>query len=157
MWRAGTDESGRRAAALLLVTLLVSVLSAFSLAAVSYLLSRLDADSYTIADARAFYVAEVGVADARAYVAAHAPGPWPHIRALTTVCDDRGAAAGQYSYTITDLTLPEQNERRRVEVHGYWPAQENTKAECQVQVWLEKRDDAWCALTWATGACAVGG
>jgi len=158
----GTDggrvgRSGRRAIALAVVTMLVSVLSVFSLAAVSFLLSSLGGNSAAIAEARALYLAELGRADAFGYVASHPAGPWPRVRSLSAVTDDRGAAAGEYSYTITDLTLPEQNQRRLVHVHAYWPTQAAAAGACELRVWLEQKDGTWRTVAWATGDCAVGG
>ena len=146
-----------RGSALAVVTLLVSVLSVFSLAAVSYLLSSLKSDTESAAADRTLYVAELGRADAFAYVVRHPDGPWPHTRTLTTLLDDRNGQAGEYSYTITDLTLPEQNQRRLVHVHAYWPTQLDQARACELRLWLEQTDGAWRSVAWATGNCAVGG
>ena len=127
----------RHGAALVIVTLLISVLSVFALAAVSYLVNSLHGNQDRTADTRAAYVAELGRADAYAYVVAHPEGAWPYSRGLTTVQDDQGAPCGEYSYTITDLTLPGQNQKRRVCVHAYWPDQANAMAEHEMTFYME--------------------
>ena len=140
-----------RGAALVVVTLLISVLSVFALTAVSYLVNSLNGNQDATAQTRAAYVAELGRADAYAYVVNHPEGTWPHTRALTTVQDDRGNACGEYSYTITDLTLPEQNQRRAIQVDAYWPDHADPAAERRLNLWMEKDGGTWRINAWTLG------
>jgi len=163
MWRCATDHRGprpggdaRRATALVVVTLLISVLSVFALSAVSYSLSVLDSDRDATARVRALYLAELGRADAFAYVVKHPAATWPYSRGLTTVEDDQGTPRGEYSYTITDLTLPEQDPRRLVRVSAYWPSQANKQAEARLRVWMEEDGD-WRIVAWEVEDSVVGG
>ncbi len=141
----------RHGAALVVVTLLISVLSVFALAAVSYLVNSLHGNQDRTAETRAAYVAELGRADAYAYVVNHPEGTWPHTRALTAVVDDRGDPCGEYSYTVTDLTLPEQNQRRAIRVDAYWPDQADPVAERRLNFWMEKNGETWGINAWTLG------
>ena len=151
MWHIGTDQwavaSGRRGGALPVVTMLVSVLAVFSMSAVSFLLSSLNVGSASEAEARAAYVAELGRADAFAYVVRNSAGPWSG-RAVTAVVDDLGAGAGEYYYTITDLTIPEQNQRCVVVVYGYWPSQSSATASQELRFWMENDGGTWAMTGW---------
>lgn len=152
MWHTGTSRwvvaaALRRGVALPVVTMLVSVLTVLSLTAVSFLLSSLNVGSDSEAEARAAYVAEVGRADAFAYVVRNSAGPWTG-RALTSVDDDLGAGAGEYTYTITDLTMPEENQRCAVLVYGYWPNQSSAAASQQLRFWMEKDGETWAMKGW---------
>jgi hypothetical protein len=128
--------------------MLVSVLAVLSMTAVSFLLSSLDVGSASEAETRAAYVAELGRADAFAYVVRNSSGPWSG-RAVTTVVDDAGAAAGEYYYTITDLTMPEQNQRCVVVVYGYWPSQSLATASQKLRFWMENDGGTWAMTGWS--------
>lgn len=156
MWHTGTSRmtlmtDGRRGVALPVVTMLVGVLAVLCLSAVSYLLAALDAGRNSAVEAHATYVAELGRADAFAYVVRNSDGPWTG-RSLTTVLDDAGVATGQYYYTITDLTMPGENQRCAVEVHAYWPSQADASAEWRVRFWMEKDAGTWGTVVWTSGA-----
>jgi hypothetical protein len=161
MWRRETARrtptdllcASRRGAALVVVMLLVAVLSAFTMTAVSYLLASTASGRDSLAEARAMYLAELGRADASAYIDQHPAGPWPHTRPVTAVPDDQGASAGQYSYVITDLTLPMQNQRRLLLVHGFWPSQASPMAQRRLQVWMERQQGAWTTTAYTIGEC----
>ncbi len=140
---------GRRGAALPLVTLLLAVLTTFCLSAVSCLLGALTTGSDSEADARATYVAEVGRAAALAHLTQNPAGPWSN-RSLTSVTDDTGAPAGEYSYTITDLTLPGQDQRCAVQVVAYWPTQANALAERRLSFWAENDAGTWNTAVWTS-------
>jgi hypothetical protein len=153
MSHIGTDQwaaaaGRRRGIALPVVAMLVSVLTVLSLAAVSFLLSSLNVGTDSGAEARATYVAELGRADAFAYVVRNSAGPWTG-RALTPVVDDLGAGAGEYTYTITDLTMPEENQRCAVLVYGYWPNQSSAVASQELRFWMEKNGETWTMKGWA--------
>ena len=153
MWHIGTDQwaaaSGRRrGVALPVVTMLVSVLTVLSLSAVSFLLGSLDVGSDFQAEARAAYVAELGRADAFAYVVRNSSGPWSG-RSMTAVVDDLGVGAGEYYYTITDLTMPEENQRCAVVIYGYWPNQSSAAASQKLRFWMEKDGETWTMKGWA--------
>jgi hypothetical protein len=141
-WAIGTD---RRGVALALAALLVSVLSVLALSGVSFFLSSLQRDRDLQKRARAFYVGEAGRADAFAHVAAH-PGETSYTSGLITLRDDLGLAVGDYTYTVADITLPEQNQRRRVRVHAYWPTQAEASTEYQMTFYMEL-DDTWAVVS----------
>lgn len=141
---------------MLVVALLVGVLSAFSVTAVNYLIGSLDSDRDSAAETRSLYLVELGRADAFAYVVGHPEASWPHSRTLTAVLDDQDVASGEYSYTITDLTLPEQNERRRVQVDAYWPDQARAVAENRLYFWMEESGGTWAITAWTLGTYAGG-
>ena len=153
MLHIGTDQwavaaGRRRGVALPVVAMLVSVLTVLSVAAVSFLLSSLTVGSDSQAAVRAAYVAELGRADAFAYVVRNSAGPWTG-RAITAVADDLGANAGEYSYTITDLTMPDENQRCAVVVRGYWPNQSSAVVSQELRFWMEKDGETWAMKGWA--------
>jgi len=156
MWRTGTSRmtvtaDGRRGVALPVVTMLVAVLAVLCLSGVSYLIGALDAGRNSEAEAHAAYVAQLGRADAFAYVVRNSDGPWTG-RSLTTVLDDAGAAAGQYYYTIADLTMPDENQLCAVEVCAYWPSQADASAERRLRFWMEKDAGTWDTVVWTSVA-----
>ena len=161
MWRTGTSRTraiadGRRGTALPVVTMLVAVLAVLCLSSVSYLIGALATGRDSEAGIRAAYVAELGRADAFAYVVRNSDGPWAG-RPLTTVLDDVGVAAGQYYYTITDLTMPEENQRCLVQVYALWPSQADASAERRLKLWMEKDAGSWGITGWALERVPVGG
>ena len=163
MWHIETDRTplgghkrAGRGTALPLVTMLVSVLAVLCLSGVGLLLGNLNADSDEGAEVRAAYVAELGRADAFASVVGNPSGPWTG-RSLTTVLDDRGAIAGEYEYTITDLTLPDENQRCVVLVRAYWPTEANARAASRVQFWMEKDGETWGRTGWQFETDQTGG
>ena len=156
MWHTGispiaVSAKGRQGSALPLVMLLLAVLTTFCLSAVSCLLGALDAASESEPAVRALCVAEVGRAAALAYLDQNPAGPWSG-RALTLVEDNAGVPAGEYSYTITDLTLPGQNLRCLVQVSAYWPNQANVSGERRLSFWAEKDGGTWNTTVWTSRA-----
>ena len=71
--------------------------------------------------------------------------------------DDAGVDAGQYSYTITDLTLPEEDPRCLVIVDAYWPAQAEAIAARQLRFWMEGDGESWNLKSWALKRTPTGG
>lgn len=158
MWphgtRAATGRAARRGAALVVVTLLVGVLSTFAMAAVQYSITlAAERDSASTACAR--WLAELGAAAARAHVQRHPLGPWPHTRTLTAVADDRGAPVGEYTYSIADRTLPEQNQRRFIQVTAWCPTQSRPQAAWRLRVWMEQESDRWRTTAQGSGEYAI--
>jgi len=147
----------RRASALVVVLILISVLSVFTLTAVGYLLTVVTAARDSGAEGHAVYLAELARADAAAYIASHPVGPWPCSRSLTAALDDRDATAGEYTYTITDRTLPKTKPRRLVQVYAYWPTQANPLAQTRLQIWMERDGSVWSVTAWATGEYTIEG
>ncbi|MFW6157815.1 MAG: hypothetical protein ACOC8E_00485 [Planctomycetota bacterium] len=156
MWPIGISPGPprrQRGAALCIAALLISVLSVFLLAAVDYYLSRLDSDRGVMGEARALYLAELGRADATAYIINHPGSPWPHTRSLTTVCDDLGDSAGEYTYTITKPT----GNWRRVSVSAYWPSHAEPVGSCDVEAWLHRKSSVWRCEAWTDAPATVDG
>jgi hypothetical protein len=153
--RARRPPAGRRGIALLLVTVLIAVLAVFSLMAVSYGVASMTSDLDAAGETRAAYLAELGRADAFAYVQNHPAASWPVTRELTTVNDATGAPSGQYSYTISDLTLPEGNQRRRGDVEAYWPDSTRPVAQASLSFWMEQEDAVWYLRGWTLTTEAV--
>ncbi len=155
MWVQETSRlntgGSRRGTALVIIILLIAVLSAFTMAAVNYLIINVTAGRDSGAEARAMYLAELGRADAFAYVAQHLTGPWPYTRSLSAVSDGWNAPAGEYSYTITDLTVPDKNPRWLAQVFAYWPTQARPVAQRRLQVQIEKQGDDLTVIAWALG------
>jgi len=143
MWNRGTS---RRGAALALVALLLVVLSVFGGAAVSQLASAYRADADRAASVRVFYVAEAARAHATARVRA---GAGSETSGLCSLPDDEGVTCGQYSFAITDITLPEQDPRRRVQVDAWWPTADQPEAEREVTLYMEKSDGTWALQSYA--------
>jgi len=143
--------------ALPVVALLVAVLTVFSLTAASYLVASNNIDRRHTADTRAVYVAELGRADAFAYVLTH-PGitGWPYTRPPTTLYDAWGHAVGEYTYTITNLTLPEQNPRAHTEVLAYWPTQAEAVVGYRLDFWMEEDGGTWAVTAWALTKAEAG-
>ncbi len=152
MWDRGTRQglsatgARQRGTALVLVSLLLLVLSAFAGVATSHLLSALRADGQRTARSAAFYVAEAARAHAMARIAAGAGSETSGVLSLT---DDQGEPYGQYSFAITDITLPEQDPRRRVQVDAWWPTADEPAAEYQVTLYMQKSDGTWTLQSYA--------
>jgi len=146
--RSGRGTS-RRGFALVMVTLLFPVLSVLGAAAVTYLASTANADSQATRRTLVFYAAEAARAHATARVKA---GASSEASGLLPLRDSRGVTVAEYSYTITDISLPEQPQRRKVQLLAYWPAQSGALARQQATVYLEKQDTTWSLRSYASGA-----
>ena len=143
-WGRGTE---RRASALAIVALLVSVLSILALAAVTYFMSSLQSDTDLAAGTRAFYVAEAARADAFAHVVNN-PAEISYESGPRVLRDNNSVRFGEYSYTVSDITLPEQSQRRRVEVHAYWKSQAEFAAERHTKFHMEQSGEAWSVVSY---------
>ena len=141
-WDRGTDTRG---AALVLVALLLLVLSVFASAAVSCLGSSLNADTGWARETFVFYVAEAARAHAIARVKA---GVSSHVSGILLLQDDTGTGCGEYSYAITDITLPEQNQRRRVQVSAYQPDEATAAAQYHATFYMEENGGSWAVVSY---------
>lgn len=145
----------RRAAALVVVLLLMTVLSVFTLTAVDFLCSSFIYGNVVEGDARVQGLVELAQAEAVDYVETQALGPWPYEKALAEVADAYGESAGEYSFTIVDRTLPEQNARRQIQIQAYWPDHENPISHAELQVWMEKVDTEWFITAWGKNSYII--
>ena len=143
-------RSAEHASALIVAVLLIGLLATLTMTAVQFYLSLGDSHRQTTAGSRAGYLAELARADAVAYVKAHPAASWPYTRPLTAVADDAGKNAGEYTYTIIDLTVPGGDPRRRIEATAYWPSQADVISQQRVYVWMKETAGAWQITAWTT-------
>jgi Tfp pilus assembly protein FimT len=157
MWLSATDRinrrGGRRAAALVTAVLLMMLLSVFATIAVGLFTATVSQSRSAEAAIRATCLAELARADATAYVTQNLGGPWPYAKALTTVTAADHSPAGQYVYTIQDRTLPDQNQRRLVQIDVYWPSQAACQVQRRLNLWMEQDSD-WSVTARARGSYA---
>ncbi len=156
MWHTGIRTSRacrrQRGAALCLVALLITVLSVFLLTAVDYYVTGLQRDQDATGDARAKYLAELGLADATAYVNSGVSDTWPYEHPLTAIYDDQGKLAGEYSYTVTQ---PAGN-RRQITVTAYWPSQASPLAVRNIKMWMRFQAGQWHRRAWTNSDVIAG-